>query len=347
MISESLQELVVRPSSTIREAISSIERGTAAIVLVVDDSGLLLGVVTDGDIRRELLRGATLESGIGPFYNRNFRVVSPSARRAEVLEIMRAHGIQQIPIVDENSRLLGLHLLREIIGASERSNWAVLMAGGRGTRLDPITQSLPKPMLSVAGRPIIERLTLHLVGFGFRRIFLSVCHLGHLIEQHFGDGSAFGCRIEYLRENKPLGTGGCLSLLPEMPENPIVVMNGDLVTDVDIAQLLLFHEEGHQSITICTREYTHTVPFGVIEARDGHVLRITEKPTFGWLANAGVYVLNPELVARVPKNQEFKMTDIVDGAIARGEKVGTFPIDREWMDVGEVEHLKRARGIGV
>jgi dTDP-glucose pyrophosphorylase len=347
MISERLQELVVRPSSSIREAIAAIERGTAAIALVVDDSGVLLGVVTDGDIRRELLRGATLESGISSFYNCNFRVAGPSVRRAEVLDIMRAHGIQQIPIVDGKSRLLGLHLLREIIGAAERPNWAVLMAGGRGTRLDPITQRLPKPMLSVAGRPIIERLTLHLVGFGFRRIFLSVCHLGHLIEQHFGNGSALGCRIEYLRENKPLGTGGCLSLLPQLPEHPIVVMNGDLVTDVDIAQLLAFHEEGHHSITICTREYTHTVPFGVVEARDGHVVRITEKPTFGWLANAGVYVLNPELVARVPKNQEFKMTDIVDCAIAKEEKIGAFSIDREWMDVGEVEQLRRAQGVGV
>lgn len=347
MIPESLQKLVVRPNSTIRDVLVAIDRGSAAIALVVNESGRLQGVLTDGDIRRELLAGASLESRIAPFFNRNFRVVTPSVGRAEVLDNMRAHGIQQIPIVDGGGRLLGLHLLREILGAVERPNWAILMAGGRGSRLDPLTRKVPKPMLPVAGRPILERLTLHLVGFGFRRIFMSVCHLSYLIEEHFGDGSTFGCRIEYLKEDKPLGTGGCLSLLPELPRQPIVVINGDLVTDVDIAQLLQFHEEGGNAITLCMREHSYTVPFGVLEVRNGQVVGVTEKPTYGWMSNAGIYVLNPEMLALIPKSQEFKMTEVVDMALARKEKVAAFPVDQDWMDIGEVEQLRRAQGIGV
>jgi dTDP-glucose pyrophosphorylase len=344
MISDRLDELTVRPDSTIREAMSAIEQGSSAVGLVVDASGIPRGLLTDGDIRRALLRGLTLDSKITSFYNRNFRSVGPSASRAEVLDLMRAHGIQQIPIVDRDCHLMGLHTLREIIGGAKRANWAVLMAGGRGTRLEPLTQKLPKPMLPVAGRPIIERLVLHLVSFGFRRIFLSICHLGHVIEQHFGDGRGLGCRIEYLRESEPLGTAGCLSLLPTPPEHPLLVINGDLVTDVDIAQLLLFHQEGQYSATVCLREYRHTVPFGVLEVRDNHVLEIAEKPTFTWLANAGVYVLNPDLVARVPKVQQLNMPDILKCALAKGEKIGAFPIDRDWMDIGQVDQLRRAQG---
>jgi dTDP-glucose pyrophosphorylase len=346
MISERLEELTVRPDSTIREAMSAIERGSSAIALVVDGAGIPQGVLTDGDVRRELLQGSTLDSRIGHFYNRNFYAVGPSAGRAEVLDLMRARGIQQVPIVDRDCHLLGLHTLQEIIGGAKRPNWAVLMAGGRGTRLDPLTQKLPKPMLPVAGRPIVERLVLHLVSFGFRTIFLSICHLGHLIEQHFGDGRALGCRIEYLRESKFLGTAGCLSLLPKPPEHPLVVMNGDLVTDVYIAQLLLFHEAGHYSATVCMREYTHTVPFGVLELGDDRVLDITEKPTFHWMANAGVYVLDPELVARVPKDQQLHMPDILKRALAAEEKIGAFLVDRDWMDIGQVDQLRRAQGKG-
>lgn len=346
MLSERLKELTVRPDATIREAMSAIERGNSAVALVVDRSGVPRGLLTDGDIRRELLRGSTLDSKITSFYNRNFYAVGPSVGRAEVLDLMRARGIQQIPIVDRDSHLLGLHTLREIIGGVKRPNWAVLMAGGRGIRLDPLTQKLPKPMLPVAGRPIVERLVLHLVSFGFHTIFLSICHLGHLIEEHFGDGRALGCRIEYLRESKFLGTAGCLSLLPTLPEHPLVVMNGDLVTDVDIAQLLLFHEEHNYAATVCIREYRHTVPFGVLELGEDSLLGMTEKPTFHWMTNAGVYVLNPKLVARVPKDQQLHMPDVLKCSLASGDKIGAYQIDREWMDIGQVGQLRRAQGKG-
>jgi NDP-sugar pyrophosphorylase family protein len=175
-------------------------------------------------------------------------------------------------------------------------------------------------------------------------MFLSICHLGHLIEQHFGNGSALGCRIEYLRETKFLGTGGCLSLLPQIPEHPLVVMNGDLVTNADIGQLLLFHENGHYSATVGMREYRHTVPFGVLEVCDDRVVSITEKPTFTVMANAGIYVLNPDLVARIPKDQELTMPDILKDTLRRQERVGAFTIDGDWMDIGQVDHLRQAQG---
>jgi len=341
---ERLRDLTVRLNATIRDAMAAVELGAAAIAVVTDESGKLLGVLTDGDLRRALLKGAALDSPVEAFMTRKCRVVDASVERADVLDIMRAQGIQQIPIVDADFRLRGLHQLREIVGGVQRFNWAVLMAGGRGKRLDPLTRTVPKPMLPVAGRPILERLVLHLVGFGFRRIFISVQYLGDVITEHFGNGADFGCSVEYLVEEQPLGTGGCLSQLPEAPAEPLVVMNGDLITDVDLHGLLQFHDQGGYLATVCVREYTHTVPYGVLDVRDGEILGITEKPTCSWMANAGVYVLNPDLVSRVPKNQECSMPELLQSALVQGERIGAFPLDREWIDVGHFEQLRRAQG---
>jgi NDP-sugar pyrophosphorylase family protein len=275
---------------------------------------------------------------------RNFVSVGPRAGRAEVIDLMQARFIQQIPVIDGDGRLAGLHLLRDVIGAPERANWAVIMAGGRGSRLAPLTDQVPKPMLRVAGRPILERIVLHLVGQGMRRIFLSINYLGHVIREHFGDGSRFGARIDYLAEDQPLGTGGALSLLPEPPKAPLLVMNGDIVTQADLGALLTFHESGTQVATVAVRKYFHTVPFGCVELDGDRLTRLEEKPTMTRLVNAGIYVLAPQLVAALARNTRTSLPDIVGDAMNQGQEVRAFEIDDDWIDVGQRDQLSQARG---
>jgi NDP-sugar pyrophosphorylase family protein len=257
---------------------------------------------------------------------------------------MQARYIQQIPIVDAEGKLAGLHLLRDLIGAPERANWAVIMAGGRGARLAPLTDQLPKPMLRVAGRPILERIVLHLVGEGVRRIFLAINYLGHVIRDHFGDGSKFGVRIEYLTEEQPLGTGGALSILPEAPTAPLLVMNGDLVTQADLGALLAFHEAGKQIATVAVRKYFHQVPFGCVELDGDRLVRLDEKPTLSQLVNTGIYVLSPQLVTALPRNTRTTVPDILGNAMNVGQEVRAFEIDDDWIDVGQRDQLSQARG---
>jgi len=225
-----------------------------------------------------------------------------------------------------------------------RPNWAVIMAGGRGSRLGSLTRDVPKPMIRVAGRPILERLILHLITYGVRRIYLSIKYLGHVIEDYFGDGSAFGCEIEYLREERPLSTAGALSLLPARPEHPLLVMNGDLVTQANLGEMFDIHAQSGAALTIAVRRYFHTVPFGCVEVEDGQIIDIEEKPTLTRLANAGLYVLDPELLGRIPYNSEFTMPALAADCLARKERVQAFEVADDWIDVGQREQLSQARG---
>lgn len=334
----------IRCDGTIWDALAVIDAGAAEIAFVVDGSGKVVGTVTDGDVRRALLRGLTLGSSIVEIVNRKFVAVGPEAGRAEVLDLMRARTLSQIPVLDAAGRLAAMHLLREIVGAAERPNWAVVMAGGRGERLRPLTDSLPKPMVQVAGRPILERIVLHLVGFGIRRIFLAVNYMSEVIEAHFGDGRELGCALEYLREARPLGTGGALSLLPELPKHPLLVMNGDLVTQFDAGRMLGRHEETGSKITIGVHEYAHRVPYGVVEIEADRIVSLSEKPTMTWLANAGIYVLEPEIVKRVPDDCSFPLPSLVESCLDRGEPVGYFPIEDAWADIGRPLELLAATG---
>lgn len=339
----SYQACIVPHTGTLLDALQALERGGIGIALVVDD-GRLVGTLTDGDVRRAILGGAALDKQLLPFAQRSFTAASPLESRGEVLDLMQARAIEQVPIVDERGALLGVHLLRELLGAEERPSWAVVMAGGRGVRLRPITDTLPKPMITVAGRPILERIVLHLVGHGVRRVYLSVNYLAPIIEQHFGDGERFGCRIEYLREEKPLGTAGALSLLPEKPSEPLLVLNGDLLTQLNVADLLSFHQRGGHIATMAVTEYTHTVPFGVAELHDEQVCELVEKPTHAWWANAGIYSLSPEVLGRVRRDEETPMTALLGDCIARGERVGAYRVRGDWLDVGRPDELKKARG---
>jgi dTDP-glucose pyrophosphorylase len=343
-MNQNLAELIIAETTPLREVMACIDRNDRGIALVTDEQGHLLGTVTDGDMRRALLRGATLSDPVQNYMQRIFTSVQNDIPRSDVLDLMRARSLTQIPILDQHGRLAGLHMMREIVGAVERTNWAVIMAGGRGERLRPLTDDIPKPMVKVAGRPILERIVLHLVGFGVRRIFLSVYYKAEVIEKHFGNGSAFGCRIEYLREEKPLSTGGSLSLMPEVPAHPLVVLNGDLVTQFDLGSMLAFHAAGNYAATIGVHQYSHSVPYAVVDARNGCVAGVSEKPTFSWLTNAGIYVFDPGLLDRIPYNVAYPITNLIDDCLENGKPVGAYSIESDWRDVGRHQELQQARG---
>jgi dTDP-glucose pyrophosphorylase len=333
----------VAETGRLLDALRVLETGGMEVALIVDAEERLIGILTDGDIRRALLAGVSLDAPLASHANRSFTKVSNRAGRAEVLDLMRARTIGQIPIVDDAGKLRGLHQLHEIIGGASRPNWAVIMAGGRGARLRPITDEIPKPMIRVAGRPILERIVLHLVGFGIKRIFLSVNHLGEQIEQHFGDGHTHGCRIEYLREKEPLGTGGSLALLPDRPRDPLLVMNGDLITEADVGAMLDFHRDGGQTATLAVRRYQHVVPFGCVDVDGDRILRMEEKPSLVRIVNAGMYVLDPAVVARVPR-APIGLPTIVEQCVEAGETARIFEVETDWIDVGRPDQLKQARG---
>ncbi|MEP6651741.1 MAG: nucleotidyltransferase family protein [Myxococcales bacterium] len=329
---------------SLRDALWALERGEAHVALVTDGHDRMKGVLTDGDARRALLAGASLDAALAPFVKEQFVSVGPEAGRAEVLDIMQSRTIEQIPIVDGAGRLLGLHLLHEILGAVERPNWAVIMAGGQGMRLRPLTNDIPKPMLLVAGRPILERIVLHLSGCGIRRIFLSVNYLSDVIQRHFENGEKYGCRIEYLKETRPLGTAGSLSLLPQKPTVPTIILNGDLVTQFSVSHLLEFHSCGEYMATVGINPYSHTVPFGVVETEGARITSIREKPTYSWPTNSGVYVVDPQVVTRIPTDVSLTMPDLIQDCLNRQEAVGAFSISGEHIDVGQTSELARARG---
>lgn len=345
-MTDALRRSMVPLGSTIAHAMRSLEDSMAQIVLVVDDRDRLHGILTDGDIRRALLAGASLDSPLAAHVNRDCFTVGQEAGRADVLELMQARQIAQVPVVDPQQRVAGLHLLHEMIALIERPNWAVVMAGGRGTRLGELTETLPKPMLPVAGRPILERIVLHLVGSGIRRVYLSVNYRAELIEQHFGDGHRFGCTIEYLREQAPLGTGGSLALLPrgnDGPTDPVLVMNGDLVTQANVGRIIDFHEGGDHALTMAVRRYYQQIPFGCVDVDGDELVGFEEKPTTSRLINAGIYVIDPECLELLRAADPASMPDVVRRIQASGRTARVFEIDDDWIDVGRRDQLDRAR----
>jgi dTDP-glucose pyrophosphorylase len=347
---ERLRALLLGRGATVREALRRIDEGAAECALQTDQDGRLLGLLTDGDVRRALLAGTTLDDPVDGFLTRDPVTVGLGFDRAAALELMQARAIAHLPEIDDEGRLPGLHLLREVIGPPALRNLAVVLAGGRGSRLGDLTREIPKPMLEVAGRPILERIVLHLVGGGIRDIVLSVGYLADRITDHFGDGSDFGCSITYLHEDvdRPLGTGGPLRLLLDRgapPEHPLLVMNGDLLTSFSVASMLDAHESADAVLTIGCKEYVHDVPFGVVERDDhGTITRLREKPRASWTVSAGTYVLAPELLERIPRDELFPITELARSCLERGERVLGWALNGSWQDIGRPQELRAARG---
>lgn len=344
-----LPDVLLTPEASLRECLSIMHKHGVQDVFVVDSDKKLVGVINEGMIRERLVDGAALEVRIGASIQPPAIIITPAYSRAEALDVMRALRLTIVPVIDHDGRVVGIHRDQSFVGRVSRRNWAVIMAGGRGTRLAPLTDELPKPMLQVAGRPILERLILHLAGSGIDRIFLSVNYLGHTIQDYFGDGSGFGCAIEYLweAEDQPLGTGGPLGLFWELgyrPTTPLLVLNGDLVTGFAVGELLDAHDEHAAVATIAVSEYQHQVPFGVLEGDERRLARIVEKPVPSWPVNSGIYVIEPKLLQRVPVGELYPITELFEECLKRNEPVGLWPMNDPWQDIGRPSELARARG---
>lgn len=336
-----LQKYCVSPLSTLRTAIEIIDRGAAQITLVVEQDRLI-GVVTDGDVRRALLRGESLDVPVAKVMRRDFRSMPANASTAEALALMKRENLHQIPAVDENGKLVHLFLLEDLIKSQRLPNAVVIMAGGQGKRLRPLTHDRPKPMLHVAGKPLLEIILSQCLEAGFEHFYFSVNYLKEQIKSHFQDGSAWGARIEYLEEDKPLGTAGALSMLPRRPEHPFLVINGDVLTRVAYANLLRFHADHHSSATLCVREHSTQIPYGVARVDNVKLLAIEEKPVLTHYINAGIYVLSPDMLDLVPQETFFDMPRLFETAMQQGRVVTAFPIHEYWLDIGQPETLALA-----
>ncbi len=335
--------------ATLLDGLGAIERGGCGIAVVEDSTGRLQGLVSDGDIRRALIRGVRLEAPITDIMSRAPLVVTAGASRAHVLDLMRARGVSEVPVVDEDFRIIGLHQLNRMISRNEIPNVAVIMAGGLGSRLGALTKAVPKPMLPVAGRPVLEWIVLHLVGEGVRDILISTGHLGSIIEDYFGDGKHFGCGISFVRdpEGVRLGSGGALGLIgtERLGCHPAVVLNGDILTRFDLASMLAHHCNTAASMTIARKSVGHEVPYGVLTTdSSGMIEAIVEKPEVTWTVGAGIYVIEPRLAARIVTPQDFPMTDLIKSCLDRNEKVSSWEIEGDWIDIGRPEDLAKARG---
>lgn len=330
------------PSAAIRDAVRKIEESDGKIALVVDEAGRLMGTVTDGDVRRGLLGGVGLDARVSEVMNAAPRTFGPRHRRQDILAYMRQNVLRHMPITDEAGRLVGLVTLTDLLEPEQRDNWVVLLAGGMGRRLRPLTRECPKPMLKIGGRPVLETIVRQLVDQGFHRVYISINYLADVVKEHFGDGAALGAEIRYLTEDAPLGTAGPLSLLPERPALPLVVMNGDILTNVSFADMLAFHDEHRAGATVGVREQEYQVPYGVVEIDDHHVSMIREKPVNRYFVNAGIYVLNPELLDLIPRREAFDMPALIRAAHGRGVPALAFPIREYWVDIGHMDDFVQA-----
>lgn len=338
-----LKLIQISPTDLLKDAISVIEGGHVQFALVVDNNEKLIGTITDGDVRRALLRGDTLDTQVASVMCTNFKWLNSNATEEQAMSVMRREVIQHIPALDEEGRVNGLFWLEDVLKRKARPNSVVIMAGGKGQRLGALTKNCPKPMLIVGGKPMLENILEHCIDAGFHSYYISVNYLKHQIKEYFGDGSRWGVQIIYLEENQPLGTGGSLSLLPEGLIDPILVMNGDVLTKVDYGRLLQFHHEQKASATLCVIERLTQVQYGVVHTNNLSVEKIEEKPLLRYNANAGIYIVSPMLLDLVPHDCFFDMPQLIDKAIGNLYNVVAFPIHEYWIDVGHHESLGLAK----
>ena len=342
-ISEKIwRTIVLRPTSTIKQAIATLNNTGLQIVLVLDESDTLLGTVTDGDIRRGLLRGLTLEEPIEGVMSSNSLVAPPEMSRDVVLQLMHANRFRQLPVVDINYKVVGLHLWDEIAVPPERPNLIVIMAGGLGTRLRPHTENCPKPMLPVAGKPMLEHIIERAKAEGFVRFVISIQYLGHIIKDYFGNGERLGVSIDYLNESEPLGTAGALSLLSPRPDLPFVVSNGDVLSDIKYGKLLDFHSRHDAVATMAVRLHEWQHPFGVVQTQGVNIVGFEEKPIARSHINAGIYALSPEALDVLSTNKYCDMPTLFEQFKAQGKCAVAYPMHEPWLDVGRSDDLKQA-----
>ncbi len=336
------KSILLKPTSTIKEALQIIDRGAIQIALVIDKDEKLLGTVTDGDIRRGLLNNLSLDDSIEIIISKTPTICSISDTKEKILEIALAKKLHQIPIVDKGGKLIGIKEVDELLKSEYKSNKVVLMVGGLGTRLRPLTDYTPKPMLKVGNKPILETIILNFKKYGFVNIVLCVSYKSEIIEDYFKDGSEFGVNIEYVHENKRMGTAGALSLVKEKLDESFFVMNGDLLTNINFENMMEYHLSNSSIATMGVREYDFQVPYGVVKTDGVNIVSIEEKPVHQFFVSAGIYVLSHTVLKYIPEDEFYDMPTLFEKLIEEKERSISFPIHEYWLDIGRIEEFEKA-----
>lgn len=336
------RKLLVTPSTSIISTMKNIDLTSAQFSMVVDEDDKLLGTVTDGDIRRGILKGIALEEPITMIMNKTPITVQKRDSIEVINKLFKEKKLRHIPVINNKDQVIDLYFLDHYFESFGIDNWVVLMAGGLGTRLRPLTENIPKPMLTVGTKPILQTILESFVEYNFRQFYFSVNYKKELIKDFFGRGQEWGVKIEYLDEDQRLGTAGALSLFQEQPTKPIIVMNGDILTKVNFQQLLEFHEENESIATMCVREYHYQIPYGVVKTDGTNLCSIEEKPLEKYFVNAGIYVLNPEALALIPQGKFFDMPSLFEKLMRLNLKTTVFPIREYWMDIGKMNDFEQA-----
>lgn len=337
-----IQKIKLTIDSTIKEALQIIDTGAIKFAIVVDKNDRLIGTLTDGDIRRAILDGKTLDEKIEMIYFQEPTVVNLNNTKEEIINLCSSKKMHQIPVVDNEGIVVSIALLDELLKPEIHHNKVVLMVGGLGTRLRPLTDNTPKPMLHVGGKPILQTIVEKFVSYGFVNIVMCVGYRSNIIQDFFEDGSKFGANIEYALEDKRMGTAGALSLLETKPNEPFFVMNGDLLTNVNFEHLLEFHLANNSMATMCVREYDFQVPYGVVNVEHGKILSIEEKPVQKFFVSAGIYMLDPQCIEIIPENEFYDMPTLFEKLISTNENIISFPLREYWLDIGRMEEYEKA-----
>jgi len=337
-----LEDILIKPDSTIIDALRAIDKGAMKIAFVVDKNNKLLGSISDGDIRRALLKDKNLHDSINEIYNKKPFFVYDDFSRNDLIQTCIEKKIYNIPIVDKNKKIVKVITFDELVKSKKYPNKVILMLGGLGTRLRPLTENMPKPMLKVGGKPILETIIKQFKKHGFENFVFCVNYKAEIIKDYFKDGKDFEINIEYVYEDKKMGTAGALSLLKKRLKEPFFVMNGDLLTTVNFTYMLKYHLENRAVATMGVREYEYQVPFGVVNTIGNEIFSIEEKPKQKFFVSAGIYVLNPETIDYIPKNEYYDMPSLFEKLIQEKKNAITFPIKEYWCDIGRIEEFKKA-----
>jgi dTDP-glucose pyrophosphorylase len=346
MNTDSWQQCLLPATATVGDAIKNLDHSGMQIVLVVESGNLLVGTVTDGDVRRGLLRGLTMTDSVATIVHREPLVVPHGIRQEMIIDLMRVNRINQLPCIDEGRHVVGLYLWDEVLREPDRlGNLFVIMAGGKGVRLRPYTENCPKPLLPVGDKPILQHIIERAASEGFTNFLIAIHYLGEMIVDHFGDGSRFGVSIDYVREEEPLGTGGALSLIGDAPTLPFIVTNGDVLTSIKYGEILEFHSRHKAAATMAVRTHEMQNPFGVVMNDGVNIQKFEEKPTVRSQINAGIYVLEPTILSHLEQSKHCDMPTLFQRAIDDGRRAIVYPMHEAWLDVGRIDDLEKARKI--
>jgi dTDP-glucose pyrophosphorylase len=337
-------------AATLLQAVQAIEFSEIRTAVVVDDNNKLIGTITDGDIRRRLLAGGSLEEPVTNAMNTSPVTAKPGASPVLLAELMKSKNVLTIPIVTTTNEFVEMIHLRdlkniksELLPKISNYDFAIIMAGGEGNRLKPITNMIPKPMVEIGGMPLLERQIIALAEAGIKRIYISVNYLANLIEDYFKDGKRYDTEIIYLKEVEKMGTAGALTLIEQIPQKPVLLINGDVFTNSNFNSLLEYHLQSEADFTVATTNYTIEIPYGVIHLDNQEVKSIEEKPTQIFLCNAGIYCLSSHAFRLISDHKLTNITELFNILISKSYKIAAFPIHEYWIDIGTPEDLDKAR----